>query len=112
MAIAVRGETYVRAVIFDFDEALLVRAPAWRYTVEEAVASVTGRRVDASPLAEAYRGRPWRHALEILLDDHSDVPDCEDLCQEIFTRSAMKKLLVHEGKLPEIAGFITGRPGA
>lgn len=97
MAIAVRRPDSIRAVIFDLDEALLVREGAWRYAVEEAVASVAGRRVDAAPLAAEYRHRPWHHALAILLDDRDQVNRTTRLCQEFYERSAMKRLLVHEG---------------
>ena len=74
-----------------------MRGPAWRYAVEEAVASVTGRRIDAAPLVDEYRLRPWRHALSIVLDDARQVSACEALCPEMFQRSAMKRLLVPEG---------------
>lgn len=87
----------VRAVIFDLDEALLARTAAWCYAIEQAVASVTGERVDARTLAEEYRRRPWRHALSVVLGDGSKIDRCEGLCVEMFQRSSMKKLLVHEG---------------
>jgi phosphoglycolate phosphatase-like HAD superfamily hydrolase len=97
VAIAAARTRRFRSVIFDFDEALLVSAAAWRYTIEEAVASVTGRRVDAAPLAEDYRRRPWRQALSVVLDDSDEVRRCEELCPEIMARSAMKRLTLHEG---------------
>lgn len=87
----------VRAVIFDLDEALLARTAAWCYAIEQAVVSVTGERVDARPLAGEYRRRPWRHALSVVVADGSKVDRCEGLCVEMFQRSSMKKLLVHEG---------------
>jgi hypothetical protein len=59
--------------------------------------AVTGRRVDAAALAAEYRSRPWRHALRVLLEAPAIVDECEGLCREIFERSAMKRLLVHEG---------------
>jgi phosphoglycolate phosphatase-like HAD superfamily hydrolase len=86
-----------RAVIFDLDEALLDRRRAWQYALEEAVIAVTGRRVAASPLVDEYRQRPWAHALAIVVDDRGQLPRCEALCVELFQRSAMKRLLVHEG---------------
>lgn len=87
----------LRAVIFDLDEALLVRGAAWRYAVEEAVAAVAGRRVDASGLVEEYRRRPVHHVLAILLSDQAELVQCERLCLEMFRRSGIKRLLVHEG---------------
>lgn len=90
------GNRY-RAVIFDLDHVLLAREGAWCYTVEEAIVSVTARRVDTRPLAREYANRPWRHVLSVLLDDAGRQRECEELCAELFTRSAMKRLLVHEG---------------
>lgn len=87
----------VRAVIFDLDRVLLDSRPAWRYTVEEAVAMATGRRIDAAPLIDAYIGRPWAHALAILVDSVEQRHRCEELCAQITERSGMKRLLVHEG---------------
>lgn len=87
----------LRAVIFDLDEALLDTRRAWRYTLEEALVSVTGRRIDAGPLLEEYRRRPLRDALGIVLDDPADRDRCEQLARTMFERSAMKQLLVHEG---------------
>ena len=96
MAIAPRNDAYIRAVIFDLDEALLVRAPAWRYALEEAVLATTGVRIDAGPLAEEYRGRPFEHAIALVAP--ADVrEECAELCREFYGRSAMKRLLIHEG---------------
>ena len=89
--------TRYRAVIFDLEHVLLAREGAWCYTVEEAIASVTARRIDTRPLAREYANRPWRHVLSVLLDDSALQQECEELCAELFTRSAMKRLLVHEG---------------
>lgn len=86
-----------RAILFDLDHVLLAREAAWRYAVEEAVISVTGRRIDARPLSAEYHLRPWRHALSVLVTDPAEAARCEALCTEMFRRSAMKKLLVHEG---------------
>jgi hypothetical protein len=86
-----------RFIAFDLDDALLVRGGAWRYTVEEAVASVTGRRVDAAALAPEYLRRPWRHALEVVMERGEDVDAACALCDAMFQRSAMKRLLVHDG---------------
>jgi phosphoglycolate phosphatase-like HAD superfamily hydrolase len=92
-----RTSSNVRAVIFDLDETLRAREKAWAYAVEEAVIAVTGRRVDAAPLAPAYRQRPWRHVLSVLVDAPADRDACESLCDDIYRRSAMKRLLVQEG---------------
>jgi phosphoglycolate phosphatase-like HAD superfamily hydrolase len=97
VAIALRPQGAIRAVIFDLDEALLQRAPAWCYSVEQAVLSVSGKRIDAALLAEEYRARPWAHVLPVVLEDASFLSRCTDLCETIFYRSAMKRLLVHEG---------------
>jgi phosphoglycolate phosphatase-like HAD superfamily hydrolase len=61
------------------------------------VISVTGRRVEAGPLCAEYRHRPWRHALGVLLDRPEEVRECAELCEAIYRRSAMKRLLVQEG---------------
>ena len=87
----------IRAAIFDLDETLLDRAPAWRYALEEAVISITGQRIDARPLVSEYRLRPWRHALGVVVTAPGDIDRCEELCEQLFYRSAMKRLLVHEG---------------
>lgn len=86
-----------RAVIFDLDETLIDNRKAWLYAVEEAVAAVTGRRVSAEPLVAEYRSRPWRSALEVLLDDAGEVARACEICPQMYGRSAMKRLLVHEG---------------
>lgn len=87
----------LRAIIFDLDETLLAREAAWRHALEEALIVVCGERIDTGPLADEYRLRPWRHALSVVLRDRSQIDTCEALCRELFSRSAMKKLLVHEG---------------
>ena len=86
-----------KAVIFDLDEVLIDRRPAWRYTIEEAVASVTRRRLDAAPLVEAYHRRKWFEALRVLLDEPAAVAQCASLCERMHARSSMKRLLVHDG---------------
>ncbi|MCL6508003.1 MAG: HAD hydrolase-like protein, partial [Bryobacteraceae bacterium] len=65
--------------------------------IEEAVAAVTGRRISARDLADAYHTRPWRDALRILLDDPRECDAAEDLCLQYAARSALKRLLVFEG---------------
>lgn len=87
----------LRAVLFDLDTVLIDNEAAWRYTIEEAVASVSGRRISAQPLAEAYRRRPWRHALEVVLQDRAEIERCEQLCEVMTLRSSMKRLMVYEG---------------
>lgn len=89
--------TAIRAVIFDLDRVLLDARPAWRYTVEEAIAMATGQRVDAGPLVDEYSTRPWGHALGILVESPEQRLRCEELCAQITARSGMKRLLVHEG---------------
>lgn len=91
------GKPHPRAIVFDLDRALIDPRPAWRYAVEEAVVSVTGRPVQAAPLVEEYHLRPFRHALGVLLEDMAHADRCEGLCEEMYRRSAMKRLLVHEG---------------
>lgn len=86
-----------KAVIFDLDETLIDRRPAWRYTIEEAVAAVTGRRVHAGALVEAYHRRPWADALRVVLDDPATVVRCIAMCERMYARSSMKRLLVHDG---------------
>lgn len=97
MPLARSGKPCPRAVVFDFDRALIDPRPAWRYTIEEAVVSVTGQPVQAAPLVEEYHTRPFRHALAILLPPSEDRARCEQLCLEMYRRSAMKRLLVHDG---------------
>ena len=86
-----------RAIIFDLDRCLIDSRNAWRYCIEESIAAAVGRRADAGELVEEYHTRPWRDALRILAPDPGDASRCEDLCATMFERSAMKKLLVHEG---------------
>jgi phosphoglycolate phosphatase-like HAD superfamily hydrolase len=86
-----------RAIIFDLDEALLDRRRAWQYAVEESIAAVCGERVSAAELVAEYRLRPWSHALSILVVDRQRQVRCEDVCVSMYERSAMKRLLVHEG---------------
>ncbi|OAI44573.1 hypothetical protein AYO38_00320 [bacterium SCGC AG-212-C10] len=111
----------LRAVVFDLDEALLDSRRAWQYTIEEALVSVTGRRIEAGPLVDEYRRRPWRDALAVLLASSEERERAEQLCGRMYERSGMKKLLVHEGlgmALDELRagrlemGAITRRPHA
>lgn len=92
-----RGLPLYRAVIFDLDEVLLDTRRAWQYTVEEAVAIGCNRRESAAQLVEDYRRRPWRDVLGILVTAVEERDRCEALCVRIYERSAMKRLLVHEG---------------
>lgn len=86
-----------RAIIFDLDRCLIDSRNAWRYCIEEALAAATGRRPDAGGLVDEYHIRPWRDALGILAPSREASDRCEGLCRQMFERSAMKKLLVHEG---------------
>ncbi len=58
---------------------------------------MTGERPRVTELVEEYHTRPWRQALSILLRDPGQTARCEELCEQMYTRSAMKRLLVHEG---------------
>jgi len=91
------GRPHPRAVIFDFDRALIDPRRAWRYAVEESVASLSRVRIDAGPLVEEYHTRPFSHAMAILLDDRVLMERCTALAEEMYRRSALKRLLVHEG---------------
>lgn len=97
MASVRRAPGPFRAVIVDLDEVLLLREPAWRYALEEAVAAATGERVDAARISSEYRFRPWRQALAVVLRDAAAAPRVEALCQDMYERSAMKRLLVQDG---------------
>jgi hypothetical protein len=91
------GKPRPRLVVFDFDRAVIDPRAAWRYCVEESVLMVTGERPRLEPLVEEYHLRPWRQTLAILVPDGAALGRCEALCEQMFTRSAMKRLLVHEG---------------
>ena len=97
MPLAGSGKPRPRLVVFDFDRALIDPRVAWRYCVEESVMMVTGERPRIEPLVEEYHLRPWRQALSIVVGDGAAVSRCEELCEQMFLRSAMKRLLVHEG---------------
>lgn len=86
-----------RAIIFDLDRCLIDSRKAWVYCIEESIAAAHGRRVDASRLVDEYHARPWRDALGILAGNTEEARRCEELCRQMFERSAMKKLLVYEG---------------
>ncbi len=97
MPLAGSGKPRPRLVVFDFDRALIDPRTAWRYCIEESVMMVTGERPRVDSLVEEYHLRPWRQALSIVVGDTAAVGRCEELCEQMFTRSAMKRLLVHEG---------------
>lgn len=97
MPLAGTSRPHPRLLIFDLDRALIDPRPAFTYAIEEAVAAVTGRRLSAAPLADEYHTRPWRDALRILIDSPADCDRAEALCREYAARSALKRLLVHEG---------------
>jgi len=86
-----------RAIILDLDRCLIDSRNAWRYCIEEAIAAAEGRRIDAASLVDEYHIRPWRDALGILADSPEEERRLAGLCETMFERSAMKKLLVHEG---------------
>jgi phosphoglycolate phosphatase-like HAD superfamily hydrolase len=96
MGLAGGNRPHPRAVIFDLDRCLIDPRKAWRYCIEESIAAALGQRIDASELVEEYHTRPWRDALGVLTDS-AEAARCADLCATMFERSAMKKLLVHEG---------------
>jgi beta-phosphoglucomutase-like phosphatase (HAD superfamily) len=91
------GKPRPRLVVFDFDRAVIDPRAAWRYCIEESVTMVTGERPRVETLVEEYHLRPWRQALSVVVGDRAAVRRCEELCEQMFTRSAMKRLLVHEG---------------
>lgn len=97
MGLAGGYRPHPRAIIFDLDRCLIDSRNAWRYCVEESIAVATGRRVSAAALVDEYHIRPWQDALRVLLPSPDDARRCELLCASMFERSAMKKLLVHEG---------------
>lgn len=86
-----------KAIVFDLDETLIDNAPAWLYSVEEALISVTGRRESARPLLAEYRRRPIRDVFGILTRTREESMRCEQLFTMMYGRSALKKLLVHPG---------------
>jgi phosphoglycolate phosphatase-like HAD superfamily hydrolase len=97
MGLAGGVRPHPRALVFDLDRCLIDPRNAWRYCIEEAVALASGTRLSAAELVAEYHQRPWRHALGVLLDTPDAVTRCAELSQAMFERSAMKKLLVHEG---------------
>jgi phosphoglycolate phosphatase-like HAD superfamily hydrolase len=86
-----------KAIVFDLDEVLIDARPAWLYALEESVVSVSGRRENFRPLVGEYRRRPLRDVLAMLLPQPAERDRCETLFATMYARSAMKKLLVHEG---------------
>ena len=86
-----------RLAVFDLDEVLIDSRRAWQYAIEESVAALCGRRIAAAALVSEYRRRPWAHALSILVDEAELRARAADLAQEMYERSALKRLLVHEG---------------
>lgn len=86
-----------KAIVFDLDETLIDHAPAWVYAVEEALVAITGRREKVRPLVAEYRQRPLRDVFGILTGSRQESERCEQLFVAMYGRSALKKLLVHEG---------------
>lgn len=97
MPLAGSGKPRPRLVVFDFDRAIIDPRAAWRYCVEESVMLLTGHRPRLDEMVEEYHLRPWRHALSVVMADVSTVARCEELCEQMYGRSAMKRLLVHDG---------------
>lgn len=85
------------AAIFDLEGLLLDLRPAWAFAVEQAVAAVTGRTVDALPLADEYLGRPWAHALAVLVPEAEAARRAESVCARLFVTSAIKRVTVPQG---------------
>lgn len=85
------------AIVFDLDETLVDNRAAWCYTIEQAALALGHGRIDARPLVEEYRTRPWTDALQIVLRERRDAIACAEVCERMYTRSSMKRLLVHEG---------------
>lgn len=97
MGLAGGNLPHPRALLFDLDRCLIDSRNAWRYCIEESIAAARGTRVDASSLVDEYHTRPWRDALSILATSAEEERRCAELCAIMFERSAMKRLLVHEG---------------
>lgn len=70
---------------------------AWAFALQQAVAAVTGERIDAEPLATEYHRRPWRHAVAVVVRDPEQALAVERLCDTFFRSSALKHLRVYEG---------------
>lgn len=86
-----------KAILFDLDEVLVDARPAWCYAVEETLMSMTARRESAKALCDEYRKRPLWDVFRLLLPDRNDCVRAEKLASTMLERSALKKLLVHEG---------------
>jgi phosphoglycolate phosphatase-like HAD superfamily hydrolase len=84
-------------VLFELEHTLLDRRPAWQYAFEQAVGTVCHERIDARDLAENYAHRPVMHALAVVTDDLGVRVECARRWEQLFYRSAMKKLMVHDG---------------
>jgi phosphoglycolate phosphatase-like HAD superfamily hydrolase len=87
----------LRGVVFDLDRTLIDSRRAWCYAIEEALVATRGERIDAAPLAAEYQYRPWRDAISILESERPRQDRCVVLCEAIYARSAMKRLLVFDG---------------
>lgn len=97
MPVIDRDRPMPRAVVFDLDNALLDRRQAWRYALEESISSVCGTRIDVSGLIEEYFARPVSHALAVVVDRPDERLACQRRWEEIYYRSGLKRLLVHDG---------------
>ena len=97
MGLARGQRPHPRAIIFDLDRCLIDSRNAWQFCVEESLSVVLDRRLSAKALVEEYHTRPWRDAMGILVESAEEAVRCAQLCNTMYARSAMKKLLVHEG---------------
>lgn len=84
-------------VIFDLDETLIDDRTAWCYTIEEAILSTLGKRIDPHPLLEEYRTRPWEDVISLLIENREIQQACLALCLRMERRSSLKHLLVFDG---------------
>lgn len=88
---------YPPALIFELEETLLDRRPAWRYAIEESIGVACHRRVSAAPLVDEYFGRPVGQAFAILCESTDERLRCQRVFPKLFYRSALKRLTVHDG---------------
>ncbi len=85
------------AVALDLDTVVVDARRAWAFALQQAVAAVTGERIDAERLAPEYHRRPWRHAVAVIVRDPMQAVAVERLCETFFRSSALKHLRVYEG---------------
>ena len=87
----------LRGIVFDLDRTLIDSRRAWCYAIEESLLATRGERIDARHLAEEYQHRPWRDAISIVEPERQHQDRCVRLCEAMYARSAMKRLLVFDG---------------